>query len=823
MEDPMRRWTVFAALLFFSVSVLIGQNASVSGTHLQMSVPHLIKLSGTLKNVKGQALTGTVGVNLAIYKEEQGGAALWQEVQNLTLDSEGHYDILLGSSTGEGIPLDLFVSGEARWLGMQVQGEEEQPRVLLVSVPYALKAGDAETLGGRPASSFVLAPATTTHSASSGVQTATSALGLASAATTIAGGGTQNVITKFDSTGANVINSSITDNGSAVTTSEPVGIGTASPGAQLDVEFTTAVPTNAMLSNINYNNTAAVTNAVVSAFDMNFVDNSTASNLSKQTARIAYLRGAGATGGVTAFDSALTATEFLSADAPFQLRGVNIEGPTVSTGKTLANFTGLYIGSPGGTGTTTNKFALVTEPNAGNVGIGTTSPSAPLEVSGNFKLSGSGSAIIFPNGTVMSSAASGTGGGTITGVVAGAGLAGGGTAGAVSLAIPNGGISNAMLADNSVANGNIADAGLSPAKIAGTAATIGANSFTGNQNITGNLSVSGTLSGNGAGLTNINAAAAIPTGYSILGASPVPPSGFSNAAWLTLNGQQPWLSKAALPAAVYGPTSGVVNGKVYVIGGNGTVLNGVSEYTPTTDSWAAKTAMPTGRYYSAAAVVNSVIYVVGGNNGTILTTVEAYSPSTNSWATEATMPAAVDLAAAATVNGKVYVFGGRNASFTNTNTVYAYDPSTNTWTIKAPMPTARSGAVAVAINNLIYVVGGFNVSYLSTTEVYNPASDSWSAVSSATSSRAYAVADTIHGLLYIADGENSSGILNTVEVYDPASNTWFKSAPALTTRYLLTGGAVSNTLYVIAGYNAGGVATNEQFDPSKLTYLFQKN
>jgi len=59
-----------------------------------------------------------------------------------------------------------------------------------------------------------------------------------------------------------------------------------------------------------------------------------------------YLRDASATGGVTAFDSVMTATSFLSADAPYQLRGINIEGPTMATGKTLGNFTGLYIGSP---------------------------------------------------------------------------------------------------------------------------------------------------------------------------------------------------------------------------------------------------------------------------------------------------------------------------------------------------------------------------------------------------------------------------------------------------------------------------------------------
>ena len=37
-------------------------------------------------------------------------------------------------------------------------GEVERPRVRITSVPYALKASDAETLGGRPASAYLLAP-----------------------------------------------------------------------------------------------------------------------------------------------------------------------------------------------------------------------------------------------------------------------------------------------------------------------------------------------------------------------------------------------------------------------------------------------------------------------------------------------------------------------------------------------------------------------------------------------------------------------------------------------------------------------------------------
>ncbi|MGO9270576.1 MAG: hypothetical protein ACLQOO_10040 [Terriglobia bacterium] len=69
--------------------------------------------------------------------------------------------MLLGTTQPEGLPLDLFTSGKALWLGVQPQlpGAVEQPRVLLVAVPYALKASDSDTLGGKPASAYALAGA----------------------------------------------------------------------------------------------------------------------------------------------------------------------------------------------------------------------------------------------------------------------------------------------------------------------------------------------------------------------------------------------------------------------------------------------------------------------------------------------------------------------------------------------------------------------------------------------------------------------------------------------------------------------------------------
>src|SRR5258708_34466825 len=97
-------------------------------------------------------MSGVTGVTFMLYKEEQGGSPLWIETQNITPDESGHYTATLGSVKLDSSLADSFASGEARWLAVQIAQQEEQARVLLVAVPYALKAGDAHTIGGPPPS-----------------------------------------------------------------------------------------------------------------------------------------------------------------------------------------------------------------------------------------------------------------------------------------------------------------------------------------------------------------------------------------------------------------------------------------------------------------------------------------------------------------------------------------------------------------------------------------------------------------------------------------------------------------------------------------------
>jgi len=196
-----------------------------------MAVPRLIQFGGVVTDNDGKPLTGTGGITFALYKEPEGGVALWMETQNVHPDNTGRYMVLLGSTSSTGLPSDLFVSGDARWLGVRVEGQEERPRTLLLSVPYALKAGDAETVGGLPPSAFVLAaPASSSSASTKNAPNSPSPVMPPNNAVT--GSGTAGLIPVWDTT-SDIISSVVFQSGSGGTAK--VGINTTAPKSTLDI------------------------------------------------------------------------------------------------------------------------------------------------------------------------------------------------------------------------------------------------------------------------------------------------------------------------------------------------------------------------------------------------------------------------------------------------------------------------------------------------------------------------------------------------------------------------------------------------------------
>src|SRR5579864_9517965 len=102
-------------------------------------------------SIPGQ-VDGALSVTFSIYPDQQSATALWTETQVVQVAGE-KYSVILGSTAATGLPPEIFSADQAHWLGVQVNGAEK--RYLLVSVPYAMKAVEAERLGGLLPSDFV--------------------------------------------------------------------------------------------------------------------------------------------------------------------------------------------------------------------------------------------------------------------------------------------------------------------------------------------------------------------------------------------------------------------------------------------------------------------------------------------------------------------------------------------------------------------------------------------------------------------------------------------------------------------------------------------
>jgi len=225
-------WTV--ALIWLAWLPLLNAQQTAVDPAALTPVPRLVWFSSAFRPADGLAVAPVEMVTLAVYHDDQGGEALWQETQSIVVGRDGRYNVLMGATSIDGLPADLFTTGEPRWLGVRVNraGEREQPRVPLASVPYALKAADADTLGGKPASAYLLAepssspaPGATGHDSPRHKDKAIAAAPVSA--------GTTGFLGRFVDA-SNLGDSTLFQSGNAI------GLGTTAPMDQFHVAFTDA-------------------------------------------------------------------------------------------------------------------------------------------------------------------------------------------------------------------------------------------------------------------------------------------------------------------------------------------------------------------------------------------------------------------------------------------------------------------------------------------------------------------------------------------------------------------------------------------------------
>jgi hypothetical protein len=239
--------------VLFSVVLSLGfaMPAAAQSTAPAVTAPRLINVSGVFQPADGQPPAPVETVTVSVYADAEGGAALWQETQTVAIDQSGRYTLLLGATLPDGVPVEVFASGDAQWLGTRFAraGEVEGPRVRLTSVPYAVRAANADTLGGLPASAYVLAPPASGGDQSPTSTTVVAGQGDFGAQTVLPG--TPNFLAKYV-TGTEVASSSVYETPG----SNNVGIGTTTPIDSLHVRYTNTDGSRTGFAVQNLGNTA---------------------------------------------------------------------------------------------------------------------------------------------------------------------------------------------------------------------------------------------------------------------------------------------------------------------------------------------------------------------------------------------------------------------------------------------------------------------------------------------------------------------------------------------------------------------------------------
>lgn len=216
-------------------------------------------------------------------------------------------------------------------------------------------------------------------------------------------------------------------------------------------------------------------------------------------------------------------------------------------------------------------------------------------------------------------------------------------------------------------------------------------------------------------------AAALDRVYVIGGYRQTPQGDWNSVTDVMVFDGQGWSPGPALPQGQCEAVSATLGDMIHVYSGRSPNGPAAKEWTDQIDvarhmvldaragRWMQAAPCPTARDSAGGGVIDGKLYLVGGRaggRGALVNSgqLDRYDPKTDRWETLAPMPNPAGGIGAAAVGGKLYAFGGEIPGV-HPNT-WSYDPKTDAWKAEPDMRTPRHGVAGLALGGRVMAIGG---------------------------------------------------------------------------------------------------------------------
>lgn len=286
-----------------------------------------------------------------------------------------------------------------------------------------------------------------------------------------------------------------------------------------------------------------------------------------------------------------------------------------------------------------------------------------------------------------------------------------------------------------------------------------------------------------------------------------------------------WTTAAAAPMWRCESQKGIVDGKLYVLGGFVEGTSGPSVrsdvYDPATNHWTRVADMPTRVTHAATAVDGTKIWLVGGwvgwgelgqqDYGT--TQVWVYDTATDTYAAGPSLPERRGAGVMVKLDRELHFMSGTDPTRADRTEhwVLNLDHPEDGWTPSISMPVGRNHASAIVVDGHIFYIGGqVGPDDISGAKenfyVWHPAWSAWRKLPDLPIARSHTNEATMYyrgRIISIAGISNGIPAMRNVTAYDPATGIWADLTQLPAGRYTGVGGIFDDVIY----YTTGAAAT----------------